>query len=529
MSSSGEVIDGGLAASWRADEGQTASRQTILAAFYILLCVVSLLPFVLIANPPILDFANHAARLSLACNIHDPAVADMYVYRLGIIPNLAVDLANAPLCGLLGPSAVLKAVTAGSLALIYFCGWTIQRKLFGSPNAFLLLLPAVAFNLVTTMGYINFLAGAAIGCAMIALALGREKKFTQLLLIGNVGGIVLFFCHIFALAFVGVFFFGLMLRDQPRTVRGFATAALKTAAMFALPLVMVPLVPSEGKPLAIHYIGKIRVLPALFMAPHPNPSVFGLLFLAPLYLLIRNRRVEIHPALRVPLAVLALYVLLVPNGIQDAIDIDSRTAIPLAYLFFMSLRPIDKEREISGTLFGASAALVGYGAVMAALIWLPFSRQVEELRGAFGVLPPEASVFSVAAEDGPRMRVFPFGYNHLTSYATVDRRVFNPLEFSGIGMQPLSSTPKFAPIDSPGSFPVTPAQARKLEHPTADLQNEMLKGNGRFKLRWPEHFDYVIFYHFGHFANFRPELLTEVHRGSFFSILKVRRPQPQRG
>jgi hypothetical protein len=74
-----------------------------------------------------------------------------------------------------------------------------------------------------------------------------------------------------------------------------------------------------------------------------------------------------------------------------------------------------------------------------------------------------------------------------------------------------------------------PAQARKLEHPTADLQNEMLKGNGRFKLRWPEHFDYVIFYHFGHFANFRPELLTEVHRGSFFSILKIRRPQPQRG
>jgi len=111
MSSSGEVIDGGLAASWRADEGQTASRQTILAAFYILLCVVSLLPFVLIANPPILDFANHAARLSLACNIHDPAVADMYVYRLGIIPNLAVDLANAPLCGLLRSSERIIART----------------------------------------------------------------------------------------------------------------------------------------------------------------------------------------------------------------------------------------------------------------------------------------------------------------------------------------------------------------------------------------------------------------------------------
>src|SRR5215218_6314904 len=115
-------------------------------ATYVLLCALSLLPFVLIAHPPIVDFANHAARLSLACNAGDPAVAAMYRYNDGIIPNLAADLINWPLCGMMGPLAVLKATIAGSLALVYFSGWLIQRKLFGQVNAFLLLLPAFAMN-----------------------------------------------------------------------------------------------------------------------------------------------------------------------------------------------------------------------------------------------------------------------------------------------------------------------------------------------------------------------------------------------
>ena len=34
-----------------------------LVAVYLALCALSLLPFVLIEHPPIVDFANHAARL----------------------------------------------------------------------------------------------------------------------------------------------------------------------------------------------------------------------------------------------------------------------------------------------------------------------------------------------------------------------------------------------------------------------------------------------------------------------------------
>jgi hypothetical protein len=70
------------------------NANAMLVAAYVAFCALSLLPFLLIEHPPIVDFANHAARLSLACNAGDPAVDAMYRYSLGLIPNLAADLIN---------------------------------------------------------------------------------------------------------------------------------------------------------------------------------------------------------------------------------------------------------------------------------------------------------------------------------------------------------------------------------------------------------------------------------------------------
>ncbi len=323
-----------------------------LVATYVALCALSLLPFVLIEHPPIVDFANHAARLSLACSAGDPAVDAMYRYSLGLIPNLAADLVNWPLCGLMGPAAVLKATIAGSLALTYFSGWLLQRKLFGRINAFLLLLPAFAMNLVTTMGYINFLAGVGVACLMVALAIGRERRFGELLAIGNIGGLILFFCHIFALALAVVLFFGILFRDMPRNAKGLVQAGLKTLALFAVPLMLIPFVPSADEALKIDYIGKGRAVAALFLTQHPNPTIFGMLLFIPLYLVMRKGWVDVHQAMRWPLGVLAAYVLVVPSGLQDAIDIDARTMIALAYLFFASLRPIASGPRDHGCRWG---------------------------------------------------------------------------------------------------------------------------------------------------------------------------------
>jgi hypothetical protein len=509
-----------------AEQGRAVPRVDANAGLliaYVVLCTLSLLPFVLIAHPPIVDFANHAARLSLACNPDDPAVAAMYRYNFGIIPNLAADLINWPLCGVMGPIAVLKAVITGSLALVYFSGWLIQRKLFGQANAFLLLLPAFAMNIVTSMGYINFLVGAAIACLMVALFVGRERRFGELLTIGNACGLILFFCHIFALALGAVLFLGFMLRDAPRNARGVLAAGMTTAAMFALPLILVPLVPSASEALRIDYIGKGRAVAALFMTQHSNPSIFGMLLFIPLYLAMRKGWVRLERTMWWPLGTLAAYVTVVPSGLQEAIDIDARTMVALAWLFFASLRIVDRQREICAVVVASSATLVAFSLLMAALVWQPFSRQVDEFRKLDHLLPAKALVLSVAPKDPANTIAGSLAYGHITSYATLDRRIFNPMDFTGVGMQPLRATPAFEPYDIPHAMPFDPATAAKLADPTPAFEKKIKLHKAEFAERWPERFDYVIYYHFGKSANFDPARLEIVARGSYFSILKIKR------
>ena len=498
-----------------------------LVALYVVLCALSVVPFIAIAYPPIVDFANHAARLNLACNQADPLVAAMYQYRLGIIPDLAVDLANIPSCGLIESTTVLKVVTVFSLLTIYFSAWLTQRKLFGRPNAFLLLLPAIAFNLVTTTGYINFLAGVAIACLMVALAIGRERDFKALLLLCNVGGLLVFFCHLFALAAVMIFFFGLMLRNAGTTLKGLSIACFRTLALFALPLVLLALVPSDGQAMVFTYHGKFRVLIALFLAQHASIGLLGLVLIVPLYLLLKKRILEFHPLFHFPAAALGLYILIVPSEIKTAVDVDSRTVVALAYLGVAALRPVEREREVTlaiGILASAAAAFQLWATIA---IWQPFSRQVQEFRDAVSILPPETKVLSVGEDAGPKRIAFAAAYSHIGSYATIARRIFNPLEFTGVGMQPLSVTAPFAPYDTSSGEPLSPDGANRLATPSPALEQKARKLHAEFALRWPRRFDYVVYYHFGRPKSFNPVVLREVHAGSFFSIYKIdRSPRP---
>jgi hypothetical protein len=115
-------------------------------------------------------------------------------------------------------------------------------------------------------------------------------------------------------------------------------------------------------------------------------------------------------------------------------------------------------------------------------------------------------------------------YSHVTSYLTIERRIFNPLEFTGVGMQPLSVTPQFAAVDSPTGQPYSPAIANRFIDPDKALEKLAKENEAGFALRWPRNFDFVIFYHFGGAHNFNPALLEDVRDGSFFSILKVKHP-----
>lgn len=504
-------------------EDVAPNARSLAEWLYLPFCVLSLLPFLLIEQPPITDFANHVARLWIACNAADPAVAAMYDYRLGIIPNLALDLVNVPLCGVVEPDAVVRGVTAAALSLVYLSGWLIQRKLFGRPNVFLLGLPALAFNVVTTMGYVNYLAGVGFACLLIAMTVGDRQRPVRLLTLGNIGGVLIFFCHIFALVGAILFFFGRFLGQGRPTVGAILQAGFRTGLMFAAPLLLIPLVASEGAGLDFSYESKPRLLAAPFMTQHGGLSVNGLLLLFPLFWFMAKGRLALHPSFRMPLSGLGLFVLLAPSALQNAVDVDARSAVLLVYLFLAGLHFVRPWSVMERGTALVAGLVVGLNLLLASTIWVRFDQRVAELRQATGDLPPRVPLLSVITEVRQPPVALPMAYSHLASYATLDRRIYNPLEFTGVGMQPMSVRPALLDVDTPAYAPLTVELTGLMRQPEPGFAERARRANAGFGLRWPERFDYVLFYHFGGRPNFAPQLLTEVRRGSFFSILKVNR------
>ena len=72
--------------------------------------------------------------------------------RYDLIPNLAIDLINRPFCGVADPMTVIRVAMALALAGVLGVTWKIHRLLNDKPNAFVLLAPAMSFNIVTGMG-----------------------------------------------------------------------------------------------------------------------------------------------------------------------------------------------------------------------------------------------------------------------------------------------------------------------------------------------------------------------------------------
>ena len=221
-------------------------------------------------------------------------------------------------------------------------------------------------------------------------------------------------------------------------------------------------------------------------------------------------------------------VIVIPNELQAAVDVDTRLFVALTYLFVMALAPVRKEKQVSLAVAAISAFFVGKPLYQGLTSWQAFSAQVSEFRKAAAMLPAGSAVlssFGPAREDEEvETPVMSLNYGHVASYATVDRRIFNPLEFTGIGMQPLVATPRYSQIDTPSAFPLSPEAMKELKTPSRELVRAVAQANLDFAARWHEKFDYVIYYHFGVPDGFDQESLKEVHRSSFFSILEVNRP-----
>lgn len=504
--------------------GAVTSKLAPLEWIALGLGLAALGPYLLVPYLPSSDLPNHAARLFLECRRHDPQLQALYLVRPALIPNLSLDLANLPLCGLVPPVTVVKAVLIASLALMTLAGWALQRKVYGKASVGLLALPATAASLVTLMGYVNYLSGVAVLLAMVAILIDRLDDDRWAMGVGAVGGALLFLCHIFALGLALVVFFGLNLKGS-LSPRRWIPAGLRTLAMFALPLLLVAASERDGLPFSVHLGDKLFTLIIPLLSGLPSLGEIALIaaFVVSLAVLLVLRRRAADPRLLLAFVLAVVYAYALPFQINDAIDISSRTMAAALPLLALSIPP-SAGRRAEGVFAAACVALLAFHLSTAALVWPRFSRQTEELRAALPAIPSGARVLSVWQGSGPAPAqvAAPAAYAHLAAYAVIDRKAFNPIEFMGRGMQPLSPAPALAPLTPRPSRPLEAQDARQLAEWSGPPTPAMVEAKQAYAIGWPRTFDRVLYLHFGSAPNFDPERLQTLVAGSFFSILQPR-------
>jgi hypothetical protein len=421
-----------------------------LGLTYAALLALTLAPLLMWPIPPTWDLINHWARLTLYHMAPGDPLAALYRVRLTPIPDLALDLANLALSPLLSPQAVATLGWAGAILLPAWGAWRLGKALNGVAQPAILFVPALSYNLVVTLGLINFAIG--VGLALIAyaawLTIDRRRLWLRLALF-NAISVALFFCHLaaFASLVLLVALYEMTPPGEGETWRDWAKRNLLAPAHFlagvALWLVAAPIdgrVTGPGS--------KLAALAAPMFNDTAETGVLATLALVvALSAAVLTRRVTFATAMRWPLIGLTAIVALAPSAHGAADFIDARLAVLLAYLVLASLQgPSGRAAQGWAVALAVVVVLARVGA--AAPLWAAYDSQAANFRAAIRVISPGARALVVAPPVGrcPSLDAQDFTRG-LMNFVVIDRHALVSTLFTGRGMQPVAAIdPRLADI-----------------------------------------------------------------------------------
>jgi hypothetical protein len=132
-------------------------------AVYVGLCGFTLLPLFLVSIPPLVDYPNHLARMSILLGVgDDPTSAANYQPHWRLLPNLAMDLIVPPLAHLLSLESAGWLFVAATMILLVIGTLMLHRVLHGRVGLWPLCSLLFLYNAVLSWGFLNYLFALSI-------------------------------------------------------------------------------------------------------------------------------------------------------------------------------------------------------------------------------------------------------------------------------------------------------------------------------------------------------------------------------
>ncbi|MBR0672949.1 hypothetical protein [Neoroseomonas soli] len=457
----------------------SGAEQRLLPAALALAIAAMLVPPLAVPLPPLLDYPNHLARLSLiAGQAARPPLDAVYVVDWSrAATNIGIDLLALAFGPAFGAEAVGRIGILFALLLPVLGALALGRVVAGRWHVAMLATPLFAWTLPLAAGFLNH--QIAVGLALLAAAghaALRHHGPAPALLLGAASlaiAVVHLFGAAFLIALAGATALGPVWpgwREWGAATRRVVAAAGPAVIGLGIFLLLAPTLPgdaAQGAASRWHWTYQPALKAAGLLAPFVTYDLaagmaLALLTLALCLIGLRGGWIRFHAGLGALAAALFLGGLVLPSTIGDTEQIEIRLACAGMLAALVGLRP-------GATLPARAERLVVFGLLAFAIgrsawtlhDWRAGARDIAAVERALAALPRGATLLPVEghgpgqgqASTGPRLAgLWPL-HVHYGLRAVVLRDAFVPGIFAFAGKQPLRLREPWRALTLPAAGP----------------------------------------------------------------------------
>lgn len=474
----------------------TTGWMALMAFTAVSLCTV--LPVAMHTYLPLVDLANHIARLHIFENIDGPLGA-YFASDPRIVANAAVDFLWKPLAGHVHPVDFARAtIIVYCLTFVgatMYLSWVVHGRWSVWPAA----VGLVCYNANFFWGFQNYIFTLGFAIAAFGVYLQTERwaliwRFALLVPIAT----ALYYMHFFPFAGLAIAAFGREVQ------RAFETQGARWLALFKGAIALIPFaVPGSIFVYGVLFGGpsvlgsktefgdlteRIKVLTSLSGGTGPAfPNHIEFLGYCIIGLLLyfawcaRSKsgpRLVLDPKLKGAVIALGIVVLITPTWLSGVAVLHIRFPIYLAALLFAGTRWTGVSPQRAMVLAGVIFALILARGVTFDRYAAQHDAEVRDMIALTEAVPAGARLLPVVHHPLLSDR----RHWHMTAYAVTYHDVFIPTIFQGThGIKVL---PRWKSHSAPSLFPPS---ARWM-----DLVGETFAHNLRFVDYWPLKYNYLV-------------------------------------
>lgn len=312
-----------------------ARRTAALAA----ICALLAAPFLLLHDAPLFDLPVHVARQHILYDAQVAIAREHYQVLWRVLPNLALDLFVGLFRFALPIDWAVRLFLAVTAVQLFLGAVALNRALFGGEARFGWIAALFVYSGPFLIGLINLCFGVGLCLLVFALSI-RVKRFWPRFVLCGLLSILVLLSHLYAFALYGLLLgahaFGEALpgpRDLRRRVAGFAASLAHLVVPAAFYLAVVPRGFNDFLPVSWEPHEKLWALVSIMGVYNLGFDLLCLLLLLYGLGLVR-RHVVLAPAMRWPLAALALAFLALPYRIGQGTWVDER--VPSTFMLVLA-------------------------------------------------------------------------------------------------------------------------------------------------------------------------------------------------